>query len=162
MIVLDHPLSQIKSWIVPKVNIRQSLYSIPMLTKDNNLDVFLLSPEEFRLKSVMLLGQVTSELKKILFSINNQPRIINIHIIANPQLGAVVIHSHAVKLAFDTFPLFFVFPCINLDCQKGISSAMPSGTFTKSVAPAEGLFKSLGSGTFAESALSSSQNQRSL
>jgi hypothetical protein len=97
------------------------------------MDVFLLSSYKFCPESFMLLGNIPTEFKKILFSIYNHSWIVDIHVVTNPQLGAEIIHSHAVELALDTLPLFFVLSSVALNCQKGISSADPSGMFMKSL-----------------------------
>ena len=104
-----------------------------MLTENDDLDVLLLCSDQLGSKAFMLLSNISAKLKQILFSVYHQSWIVYVHVVTNPQLGAVVIHSHAVELALDTLPLFFVLSSVALNCQKGISSADPSGMFIKSL-----------------------------
>ena len=118
MSVLNNPLINIKSWIMPEVNICKAFNTFSMLTQDDNLDILLPCSDELRLKSLMLLRDIATQFQKILLAINDQSRIINVHVITNPQLGAEIIHSYAVELAFYAFPLFFVLSSIALDGQS--------------------------------------------
>ena len=74
--------------------------------------------EQFLLKALMLLADVTAQLLQVLFSVDDEPGIIQAHIITDKKLAREMFYSELIKCLYNLPDCPRFFTGINLYIQQ--------------------------------------------
>ena len=72
--------------IVPPRHVLQAGDSFTVFNENHKLNFILLSKEQFPPEALMIIADVITQLRQVLLPVDNQPRIIVVHIIPDHQL----------------------------------------------------------------------------